>query len=66
MRVDFDEAADALYIRLDDSKIEESEEVSPGVVLDFDAKRHVVGIEILGAKAKLPKADLKTMQFKVA
>jgi len=36
------------------------------VVLDYDAKRRVVGIEILGAKAKLPRADLKTMQFKVA
>ena len=66
MKVNFDEAADALYIRLDEAKIEDTEEVSPGVVLDYDAKRRVVGIEILGAKAKLPKADLKTMQFKVA
>jgi uncharacterized protein YuzE len=31
-----DREADALYLRLDDSKIVESEEVSPGVVLDFN------------------------------
>jgi len=35
MRVRMDEAADALYIRLDESAIRESEEVSPGVVLDL-------------------------------
>jgi len=28
--VQFDEKADALYLRLDDSKIVESEEVQPG------------------------------------
>lgn len=31
-----DKEADALYLRLDDSKIIESQEVSPGVVLDFN------------------------------
>ena len=30
MRVQFDEKADALYLRLDESKIVESEEVQPG------------------------------------
>jgi uncharacterized protein YuzE len=32
---------------LDESKIVESEEVSPGVVLDFNAENQVVGVEIL-------------------
>ena len=35
MKLKVDEQADALYLRLDDSEIVESEEVSPGVVLDF-------------------------------
>ena len=35
MKLHIDKKADALYLRLDDSKIIESEEVSPGVVLDF-------------------------------
>jgi uncharacterized protein YuzE len=61
-----DEAADALYIRLDESAIRESEEVSPGVVLDFDESGRVVGIEIIDVRQKLPGADLRRVQFEVA
>ena len=32
----YDKDADALYVRFADGKVEESEEVSPGVVIDFD------------------------------
>ncbi|MEI8393686.1 MAG: DUF2283 domain-containing protein [Rhodospirillaceae bacterium] len=66
MKVRFDEQADALYIRLDEAAIEESEEVSPGVVLDFDAENRVVGIELSRVRARLPSAQLKQMQFEVA
>ena len=38
MKVHFDEQADAVYVRLDDSPIIESEEVHPGIVLDFNAE----------------------------
>jgi uncharacterized protein YuzE len=38
---------DALYLRLDDTPIIESEEVSDGIVLDYNAEGKVVGIEIL-------------------
>jgi len=31
----FDQKSDSLYFRLDDSKIVESEEVKPGIALDF-------------------------------
>ena len=34
MKLNVDKKADALYLRVDDSRIVESEEVSPGVVLD--------------------------------
>lgn len=47
MRLHVDKEADALYLRLDDSKIIESEEVSAEVVLDFNDSNQVVGIEIL-------------------
>lgn len=36
MKLHFDKEADALYLRLDESRILESEEVSPGIVLDFE------------------------------
>ena len=66
MRVRTDAAADALYIRLEESAIVESEEVSPGVILDFDEGGQVVGIEILNVRQRLPGADLRRVEVEVA
>lgn len=66
MRVHFDQKSDAIYFRLDDSEIIESEEVSPGVILDFNGKNQVVGFEILNVKKRVPEASLKEMKFEVA
>ena len=66
MRMRTDEAADALYIRLEDSAIVESEEVSAGVILDFDEGGQVVGIEILNVRQRLPGADLRRVEVEVA
>ncbi len=66
MRVRMDEAADALYIRFDEAAIVESEEVSPGIILDFDGNGRVVGIEMLEVRQRLPSADLKRVEVEVA
>ncbi len=66
MKVHFDEKADAVYVRLDDSKIVGSEEVQPNIILDFNEKNDVVGIEILGVKSRVPLESLRKMQFEVA
>ena len=63
MKLKVDEKADALYLRLDDSKIVESEEVSPGVVLDFNADNQVVGVEILNLSRRAPKLNPRELQF---
>jgi uncharacterized protein YuzE len=66
MKMHYDEKSDAPYLRLDESKIIGSEEVQPGIVLDFDANNQVVGVEILRVKERVPSADLKHLDFKVA
>ena len=66
MRVRMDEGADALYIRFEESPIVESEEVSPGVILDFDRNGRVVGLEMLNVRQRLPGADLKRVEVEVA
>ena len=66
MKLKLDEKADALYLRLDDSKIIESEEVSPGVVLDFNEREQVVGIEILRLSQRVPKLNLREFQYQSA
>jgi uncharacterized protein YuzE len=37
MRVRVDRAADAVYLNLTDRRIEDSEEVADGIVVDYDA-----------------------------
>jgi uncharacterized protein YuzE len=58
--------SDALYFRLDDSRVVESEAVQAGVVLDYDANNQVVGIEILGVVNRIDPSDLRSMHFEVA
>ncbi|MEW6292313.1 MAG: DUF2283 domain-containing protein [Pseudomonadota bacterium] len=66
MKLHFDKDADALYLKLDESAIIESEEVRPGVVLDFNADDQVVGIEILGLGKRMPAEALKEVAVLVA
>ena len=66
MKLHIDKEADALYLRLDDSKIIESEEVSPGVVLDFNEHNQVVGIEMLRLSLRSPQLNLQELQYQTA
>ena len=63
MKLKVDREADALYLRLDDSAIVESEEVSPGVVLDYNEQDQVVGVEILGISKRSPSLNPCELQF---
>ena len=58
MKIEYDPAVDALYVRLNDQCIIESEQIKPGIVLDYDEAGNVVGIEVLSA-SKHDNAPLK-------
>ncbi len=47
---------DALYLRLDETAIVESEEVSDGIILDYNAEGKVVGIEVLYISQRSPNS----------
>ena len=66
MKLQYDAQADAAYLTLADSPVADSEEVKPGIVIDYDAKGGVVGIEILSVRRQIPDADLKRIQLEVA
>ena len=63
MKLNVDKEADALYLRLDDSLIVESQEVSPGVVLDYNESNEVVGVEILHLSKRSSNLNLSALQF---
>lgn len=66
MRLRVDRENDALYFRLDETEIVESEEVQPGVILDFDKNGRVVGMEMLGISARTEPETLRVLQFETA
>ena len=63
MNLSVDKQADALYLRLDESRIVESEEIAPGVVLDYNEANEVVGIEMLHLSKRSATSDLGTVRL---
>lgn len=53
MKINYDPEVDVIRITLKDGEIEESDEETPGIILDFDASRNVLGIEILQASKRI-------------
>ena len=65
MKLSIDKEADALFLRLDDSPIIESEEVAPGIVLDYNEAEQVVGIEMLNLSKRAPDVSLSNLQLQL-
>ena len=63
MTLKVDKKTDALYFRLDDSDITESSETSPGIILDFNEKNEVVGIEILNLSKRTNRINLDSILY---
>ncbi|MBZ0179999.1 MAG: DUF2283 domain-containing protein [Melioribacteraceae bacterium] len=66
MKLYYDEKVDALYLRLDESHIVDSEEIKEGIVLDYNQEEQVVGIEILEISKRVPLLELKKVQLDFA
>ena len=47
MKIEFDQEADALYIELASGDIDKTEEIKPGLILDYDVNGNVLGVEML-------------------
>jgi uncharacterized protein YuzE len=58
LKVEYDAAANAAYIRFSTEAVLESEEVAEGIVLDYDTDGRIVGMEVLDARQHLPPAVL--------
>ena len=65
MKLKIDREADALYLTLDESEAVESEEVSPGIIVDYNAENNVIGIEMLYLSKRTPKLDMGRLLFEM-
>lgn len=63
MRIRYSQEADALYIRLRETKIENTDEVSEDFIVDYDIDGNVVGLEILSASDKADTEQLIIQAF---
>ncbi|MDW8215243.1 MAG: DUF2283 domain-containing protein [Roseiflexaceae bacterium] len=63
MKLKIDQQADALYLTLSDEPAVRSEEVSPGIIVDYDGQDRVVGIEMLYLSRRAPSVDVHRLLF---
>ena len=63
MKLKVDQQADALYLTLSEAPASRTEEVSPGVLVDYDEQDRVVGIELLYLSKRSPETDLRRLLF---
>lgn len=63
MRITYDEEVDVLYIRLKETPYHESDEIREGLILDYNERGDLIGIEILDASEYLSSEELATLNF---
>ena len=63
MKIAYDRDNDSLYIDLVAEPSVESREISPGFVLDYDARGNIVGIDIDHASRRLDLRELVLSEF---
>ena len=63
MKLKVDQQADALYLTLSEAPASRAEEVSPGIVVDYDDQDRVVGIEMLYLSKRAPGTEVQRLLF---
>jgi uncharacterized protein YuzE len=58
MKTHYDSGADAVHISFVDAPSLDSEEVAPGIVIDYDAEGRIVALEVLSASRRLAPGAL--------
>ena len=62
MRLKVDLESDALYFRISEDEIESSEEVKPGIIVDYTKSGNVAGVEVLNLKKQFSIKDLSNIK----
>ncbi len=59
MKLEFDPIADAAYFEISGASTALTKEIEPGVIGDYDAEGHLVGIEVLAISKRSLSAPLR-------
>ena len=52
MKLEFDPIVDAAYFEISSVDVEESKEIEPGIIADYDKDGSLVGIEVLSVSKR--------------
>jgi len=56
-QIEIDEEADAAYVRVGRTSIARTMELADGILVDFDARDEMVGVEVLGVNGRVGAGD---------
>jgi len=58
MKIEYSKEADALYVYFKEAFVSKSKEIEDGVVIDFDEKNQLIGIEVLDVSQRFSLSDI--------
>jgi len=64
VNISYDRVADALYIKFSNENIAESDEISDGIILDYNKDGKIIGIEILNYSKRNNDLNKQFMELK--
>jgi uncharacterized protein YuzE len=56
-QIEIDDEADAAYVRVRGTPVARTDEIADGVLVDFDARDKIVGVEVLGVHNRVGTGD---------
>lgn len=63
MKIEYSKEADALYVHFKEEYVAKSLEIEDGVVVDFDEKGHLIGIEVLDVSQRFSLSDIANISI---
>jgi uncharacterized protein YuzE len=56
-QIEIDEKADSAYVRVAKASVAHTREVADGILVDFDTRDEMIGVEVLGVRDRVGAGD---------
>jgi uncharacterized protein YuzE len=63
MKIEYSKEADAIYVYFKEDYVAKSTEIEDGVVIDFDEKGQLIGIEVLDVSQRFSLSDIANVNI---
>lgn len=63
MKIEYSKEADAIYVYFKEEYVAKSKEIEDGVVVDFDEKGQLIGIEVLDVSKRFKLSDIANVNI---